>query len=321
VVSSPSCASMTRLTAAPNASTSTTAYYDCTLSNYSGTVSVASATGTALGSATFSLPAPTVTAAFATVTKYGAPALATVIGTNLDSSSGVTATATGCKNVTLLTQAPTVSSSTTAYYQCTVSGAYSGGLTVKDAFGKVLDSSATFTVAPPVVTLAVTNGAGVNGNIVISLAGDKAPKTVDNFLAYVNTGFYTNMIFHRVVPGFIMQAGGYQANVTNLSTATIKTPTFSNIAVEQSGLSNVTNSIAMANNGTTLGTNSQFFFNLANNTGLDGGYSVFGAITSGANVLGEILAAPSSCVANPAAGTTDCLPIPNVVISSAMQTQ
>ena len=52
-----------------------------------------------------------------------------------------------------------------------------------------------------------------------------------------------------------------------------------------------------------------------------GGIAVFGAITSGTNVLSEILAAPASCAANPAAGTTDCLPIPNVVISSAIQTQ
>ena len=92
--------------------------------------------------------------------------------------------------------------------------------------------------------------------------------------------------------------------------------------MESTGLSNVQWSVAMANTGQAgANTTSQFFINLVNNTGLDGGYAVFGTVSAGTDVVGDIVTAPASCVANQAAGTNDCLPIPNVTIVTATQTQ
>lgn len=269
------------------------------------------------GSSGAGTPTATVSSVSVNATEYGSSALVTINGTGLDSSLAVTSAA--CTNMTLLTASPTASSSTTAYYSCTVDGALTSTVIAKSNGTQV--GSASFTVPAPIVTMAVQNGQGVNGNLVITLAPDKAPLTVDNFLKYVHAGFYDGTIFHRVVPGFIMQAGGYASPVTNVSTATLKTGTYTPIAVEKTGLSNVTWSIAMANAGGTATTTSQFYFNLANNTGLDGNYAVFGAISAGTDVAQTIVAAPASCVANSAAGTTDCLPIPNVIITTAKQTQ
>ncbi len=318
-VTSAACSGMTRLTSGQNVSSSTTAYYNCTPAAYTGTVNIASASGAALGTASFSLTAPVVTSAFATATKYGAPALVTVVGTNLD-GNGLTPVPTGCKNVSLVTQAPTVSSSTTAYYQCTVSGAYSGSVVLKDGFGAVLNSSATFTVAPPVVTMAVSGG-GVSGNIVFALKGDKAPITVDNFLAYVNTGFYNGLIFHRVAPGFVVQGGGY-GTTTSGTLPTPKTPTFAPIALETTGGSNVQWTVAMARTNQLDSATSQFFFNIANNASkLDAqGFAVF-ADVSGSAALVQQIAAATPCAPLDSFTDGSCVPIPNVVITSATQTQ
>ena len=271
------------------------------------------------GGSTAGPPTATVSSISVAATKYAAPALVTINGTGLDSTLSVTSA--GCANMTLLTAAPTESSSTTAYYSCTVDGAITSTV-VAASNGTTVGTSPSFTVPQPIVTMTVNNGQGVNGNITFTLAADKAPATVFNFLTYVNSGFYNGTIFHRVVSGFIAQAGGYAGPVTDLSTATLKA-TNAAIPVESTGLSNVQWSVAMANTGQAgANTTSQFFINLVNNPQLDGSYAVFGTISAGTDVVGDIVAAPASCVDNRTiTGTIDCLPIPNVTIVTATQTQ
>ena len=263
-------------------------------------------------------PTATVSALVVSATKYASPATVTINGTGLDSTLAVTSSV--CTGMTLQSG----STSTSATYSCTVSGGLTGSVIAKSNGTQV--GSATLTVPAPIVRMAVNNGLSAVGNIDITLAPDKAPKTVDNFLHYVNTSWYNNTIFHRVVSGFIAQGGGYAPQITSVSTATLKTGTFPAIAVESTGLSNVMWSISMANANSppsvdSITTTSQFFFNLANNTNLDGYYTVFGAITAGTSVVNAIVAAPSSCVTNSAPGTTDCLPVPNAVVTSATQIQ
>jgi len=264
----------------------------------------------------------TVSTLSVAATKYGTPALVTASGTNL---SNMSLTAPGCKDVTRLTAAPTASSDTTAYFSCTPSGAYTS--TISAVSNGVTLSSQTLTVLAPIVTMTVSGG-GVNGNIVFNLRGNLAPITVDNFLAYVNSGFYTGLIFHRVIAGFVVQGGGY--GTTNSGTLpTAKTPTYAPIALETTGGSNVQWTAAMARTSDSNSATSQFFFNLANNASIldpsssTAGYAVFADVTSSATVIQDIAAAPCTAVLSGGLPLSDgsCVPVPNVVITSASQTQ
>jgi len=303
------------------ASTSTTALYQCTTTDYTGSIVVSSAAGTALSTATFAIPAPSVTSSSVSATRYGAPVLLTLTGANLD--AGISVTAPGCKGLTLSTTAPNASSATTAYYTCTASGAFNSSFTVKGAFGEAL-GSATLTVPVPIVTMAVS-GDGVSGDLVFTLRGDKAPTTVDNFLAYVNSGFYAGTIFHRVVPNFVVQAGGY-TSATSGTLGTPKTATYAPIPLEVTGGSNVQWTAAMARTSAPASATSQFFINLVDNSSfLDAsqaspGYAVFGDVTASASLVQAIVAAPH-CTALTGISDGSCVPIPNIVITSATQTQ
>jgi peptidyl-prolyl cis-trans isomerase A (cyclophilin A) len=262
-------------------------------------------------------PTASVTSMSVSATRYAGTATVSINGTGLDSTLALSSSV--CSDFTLQSGSTTSS----AIYNCTVSGGLTGAVVAKSNGTQV--GSANLTVPAPIVKMSLNNTQSVNGDLIITLAPDKAPKTVDNFLHYVNTGFYNNTIFHRVVANFIMQGGGYAPQITDLSTATLKTGTFAPIALENTGLSNVIWSIAMANANTSTNTStttSQFFINLANNsTNLDGNYAVFGSITAGTNIAQAVVAAPANCVSNQAALTVDCLPVPNVVITAASQTQ
>jgi cyclophilin family peptidyl-prolyl cis-trans isomerase len=133
------------------------------------------------------------------------------------------------------------------------------------------------------------------GEMVFALEAVKAPNTVDNYLKYVNDGFYSNTVFHRVISGFMVQGGGYiGASAPNY---TIKTPTYPPITLEApsvTGLSNKAGTIAMARAGLNTAT-SQFFINVVDNTALDtngGGYAVFGHLISGDSTLAAIKSVP-----------------------------
>ncbi len=131
------------------------------------------------------------------------------------------------------------------------------------------------------------------GDIAVELFDQDKPVTVQNFIRYVESGAYTNHFFHRWVPGFVMQGGGFYLENRGATNATIKAvPSFGTITNEYAvgrTFSNVYGTIAMARvGGQTNSATSQWFFNLANNAnldGADGGFTVFGRVVGGTNVL------------------------------------
>lgn len=126
------------------------------------------------------------------------------------------------------------------------------------------------------------------GIITIQLDAEKAPQTVANFLDYVNSGFYSNTIFHRVIPNFMIQGGGFEAG---LKQKTTKSPIKNEAA---NGLKNDKYTIAMARTGDPHSATAQFFINTKNNSfldypGQDGwGYCVFGKVVEGMEVVDAI---------------------------------
>ena len=125
------------------------------------------------------------------------------------------------------------------------------------------------------------------GDIELELYPDKAPISVNNFLAYVREGFYSNTLFHRVIDGFMIQCGGLD---TNGNRKTTKDP-IKNEA--KNGLKNLRGTIAMARTQEVDSATSQFFINLVDNETLDHGvrdygYAVFGRVTNGMKVVDKI---------------------------------
>jgi len=126
------------------------------------------------------------------------------------------------------------------------------------------------------------------GDIKIELNEAKAPVTVKNFLAYVNSKFYDGTIFHRVIPGFMIQGGGFDKDMKQKPTnAPIKNEA-------DNGLKNDAGTIAMARTGDPNSATAQFFINVVDNAGLnrpkpDGfGYAVFGKVIDGMDVVHKI---------------------------------
>ena len=125
------------------------------------------------------------------------------------------------------------------------------------------------------------------GDITLELFADKAPLTVQNFLAYVDEGFYDGTIFHRVIPDFMVQCGGFTADMQQKKTrAPVKNEA-------DNGLSNEPYTLAMARTSDVNSATSQFFINLADNTFLDHGkrdfgYAVFGKVAQGSDVVDKI---------------------------------
>ena len=126
------------------------------------------------------------------------------------------------------------------------------------------------------------------GNIVLELDQEKAPKTVDNFLAYVKSGHYKGTIFHRVIDGFMIQGGGMNAKLVQKTT---RKPVKNE---SQNGLKNVPYTVAMARTANPDSATSQFFINVAENNSLDYpgkdgfGYTVFGKVVEGQEVVDKI---------------------------------
>ena len=150
------------------------------------------------------------------------------------------------------------------------------------------------------------------GDIVVQLDAAKAPKTVENFLAYVQAKHYDGTVFHRVIDGFMIQGGGFTPDMVQKST---KPP----IALEAgNGLKNDKYTIAMARTSIPDSATSQFFINVNNNAMLnapnpDGhGYAVFGKVVEGADVVDKIKG-----VATGNKGPHQNVPTTPVVINSA----
>lgn len=131
------------------------------------------------------------------------------------------------------------------------------------------------------------------GDIEIELLKDKAPVTVENFLQYVDDGFYDNTIFHRVIAGFMVQGGGFTPDMKQKETrAPIKNEA-------KNGLKNLRGTLSMARTMVVDSATSQFFMNLVDNAfldhgGRDYGYAVFAKITDGMDVLDKIGAVPTA---------------------------
>ena len=128
------------------------------------------------------------------------------------------------------------------------------------------------------------------GTIVLELDAAKAPKTVENFIAYAKEGFYDGTIFHRVIPGFMIQGGGFEPGMNQKAT---KAPVENEA---DNGLKNEVGTIAMARTNDPHSATAQFFINVKNNEFLNHsspspqgwGYCVFGKVTEGMDVVHAI---------------------------------
>jgi peptidyl-prolyl cis-trans isomerase B (cyclophilin B) len=152
------------------------------------------------------------------------------------------------------------------------------------------------------------------GSITVELDADKAPKTVANFLSYVNKGHYDGTVFHRVIPGFMVQGGGFAAGMK-------QKPTDEAIENEASnGLKNDHYTLAMARTSAPHSATAQFFINVADNDFLNHsaptpsgwGYAVFGKVIEGTEVVDRIAASPTG-----RRGFHDDVPEQDVVIEKA----
>ncbi len=149
------------------------------------------------------------------------------------------------------------------------------------------------------------------GDITLQLNEKAAPKTVANFLQYVNDGFYNNTIFHRVIPDFMIQGGGFVVGME-------QKPTRAPITNESTnGLQNLKGSIAMARTSDPDSATAQFFINLVDNTNLNGnpgkpGYAVFGKVIHGMDIVEKIAVMQTG-----ERGMHQDVPLQDVVIISA----
>jgi peptidyl-prolyl cis-trans isomerase B (cyclophilin B) len=133
------------------------------------------------------------------------------------------------------------------------------------------------------------------GAIIVELDPQKAPKTVNNFIAYVRDGFYDGTLFHRVIDGFMIQGGGFQAGMTQKPTR----PPIENEA--RNGLRNERGALAMARTTEPHSATSQFFINVVDNDFLNytaetpsgWGYCVFGKVVDGLTVVDRIRGVPT----------------------------
>ncbi len=163
--------------------------------------------------------------------------------------------------------------------------------------------------ANPKVALDTTKG-----QIVIELFAEEAPGTVKNFLSYVESGFFVDTIFHRVIPGFMAQGGGFTADLK-------KKPTEAPIQNEaNNGVRNERGTLAMARTGDPHSATAQFFINVVDNASLDHtsetprgwGYAVFGKVVEGMDVVDAIVAEPTT-----RRGMQANLPVETITIEGA----
>jgi cyclophilin family peptidyl-prolyl cis-trans isomerase len=155
-----------------------------------------------------------------------------------------------------------------------------------------------------------------HGPFTIELLSKEAPLTVENFLAYVDAGFFDGTIFHRVIPGFMIQGGGFTPDMRQKSTnAPIKNEA-------TNGLKNLRGTLSMARTSDINSATSQFFVNVADNDFLNHknaanyGYAVFGRVTDGMAVIDKIVGVPTG-----SRGPHQDVPMEAVVIQSAKRVE
>jgi len=153
------------------------------------------------------------------------------------------------------------------------------------------------------------------GNITLALEAEKAPKSAENFLGYVRSGFYDGTVFHRVIDGFMIQGGGFTEDFDRKRTEA-PIPNEAN-----NGLKNLRGTVSMARTSDPHSASSQFFINVADNQALDHkgttnrgwGYAVFGRVVEGMDVVDQIRKVPTGVN-----GRYRDVPVTPVVITRAV---
>jgi peptidyl-prolyl cis-trans isomerase A (cyclophilin A) len=247
---------------------------------------------------------PAVTGVQVQTLQYGRTASIYVGGNDLRSTM-VADLGPGCTSPAFSSSS---SSTTLALLTCTVTAVGTLPLTIKSAEGQVLYQT-SLTVPKPQVTLTTSAG-----SITMELDPVAAPVTVNNFLGYVNAGFYSNTLFHRVIPNFMVQGGGFTTGMV------AKTDLNAPIALESNnGLRNTRGTVAMARTSLPNSATSQFFINTVDNAFLDysssnSGYAVFATVLTGMDVVDAIAAVTTQTV-----GLNENVPVTDVTITQAKQ--
>ena len=203
------------------------------------------------------------------------------------------------------------SNTDTLVLNCVVAKTGDFSLVVQTAEGAAIYST-TLNIPLPQVTLITAKG-----SITVELDPTLAPISTNNFLSYVNKGFYRSTLFHRVIPNFVIQGGGYTAGLVK------QTGQSTPIELESNkGLSNVRGSLAMARTNLPNSATSEFYINLVDNLSLDyknaanPGYAVFGKVVQGMDVADAMAAEPTGVVG----GFSD-VPLSDITLSLALQTK
>lgn len=252
----------------------------------------------------------------ASTLQYSRNMVITVTGSGLDKGLKVAVDA-GCGEVTESAGGDAL----TRRFTCKVTAL--GPKTIRAFTANNLEAARLqVTVPEPEVTVILQGVDTTTSTFTVKLDPNLAPVSVNNFLDYVNAGFYRLTIFHRVVKDFVVQAGGYTAGPV---TPVVKAPTSPAIVLEsKNGLKNVKGSIAMARTSAPDSATSQFYINTVDNPSLDfksdsePGYAVFGSVITGMDVIDKLNAVPVRV--DLLSGLTH-LPVTNVVILSALQTK
>lgn len=249
---------------------------------------------------------PVVTGFKAQTVQYSRPATIYIGGNDLRSSMTVD-TGGACTNPSFASS----SSTSLLVVNCTVVKVGDMAFALKDAAGNVVYQT-TVTVPKPQVQLTTSSG-----NVTLELDPAVAPITVNNFLSYVQNGYYVNTLFHRVIAGFVAQAGGYTSGMVKKAGQTAPITLESN-----KGLSNLRSTVAMARTSDPNSATSEFFINLVDNTFLDyqsasnPGYAVFGKVVQGMDVVDSIATMPTGNINGQAN-----VPLMDVTITAAAQVQ
>lgn len=253
---------------------------------------------------------PTVNSMVATPAAYGRTAVWTVSGLNLDRGVAFTIASGSCANLAEIGEG-------TAFqrqFGCRVAS-------LGELIGQANDGSGNrlarlrLIIPKPLVRLSLPQG-----SVDLELEPERAPVTVDNFLDYVNSGFYNNTIFHRVVADFVVQGGGFAPGSPNPVPKPATRPAI--VLESDNGLANVRGALAMARSSAPDSATSQFYINVVDNPSLDyrsdaePGYAVFGKVTAGLDLVDAISIVPTRAV--PTLGLTH-LPVTDVVVTAARQ--
>ena len=247
---------------------------------------------------------PVITGVKVQSIQYGQTATIYLGGNDLRSSLIVESEG-ACLNPTF----GSASSTSMLVLNCTVSRTGNFVLTIKSAEGQVLNTTSISVPKPQVMLITSL------GTVTLELEPEVAPISVNNFLSYVGKSYYSNTLFHRVIPGFVVQGGGYTTGLVK------KTGQLSPIVLESNkGLLNVRGSLAMARTNVFNSATSEFFVNLVDNTFLDyrnaanPGYAVFGRVVQGMDVV-DLIASNPTGVFN---GFSD-VPLADVLVNLAVQ--